>query len=121
MIVGERRFGLADTLENDVTELMSLQMRYDLPLTLAKILVLLARNQVVTVQMIEQEHRITKDAKVAIHRLRRRLDGAGVEIKSRRDFGYWLEKADRERVFEAAKTDQLELPLSAGGNSAVAA
>lgn len=104
-----------------MTELMALQMRFDLPLTLAKILALLMRNQVVTVPMIEQEHRITKDAKVAIHRLRRRLGNTEVEIKSRRDFGYWLEKADRERVVDMIRDDQLELPLPPGGNSAVAA
>jgi Rad3-related DNA helicase len=104
-------------MENTVNELMTLQMRYDLPLTLARILHLLVRNTVVTVQMIEGEHSITKDAKVAIHRLRRRLDGHKVEIKSRRDFGYWLEREDRERVAEAMKSDQLELPFGDEGNS----
>jgi Rad3-related DNA helicase len=100
---------------------MALQMRYDLPLTLAKLLDLLARTQVVTVQMIEDERRITKDAKVAIHRLRRRMEASGIEIKSRRDFGYWLEKEHREQVFEAMKSDQLELPLGDGGNGGAAA
>lgn len=101
-----------------MTSLMALQMRYDLSPSLAKILLLLVKNKVVTPSMIEVEHRITKDAKVAIHRLRRRLEGMQIEIKSRRDVGYWVDDEVRISIHEAAKSDQLELPLSDGGNDA---
>lgn len=81
-----------------MTDLLSLQMRFDLPINLAKILVLLNENVVVTAEMIEQEHALAKHAKVALHRLRHRLDGTGIDIKSRRDIGYWLTKAGKEAL-----------------------
>lgn len=77
-------------------ELKALQIRYDLSPSLAKILLLLAKNQIVTPAMIEHDHAITKDAKVAVHRLRRRLNNEPFEIKSRRDVGYWLEDSVRK-------------------------
>lgn len=101
-----------------MTDLMALQIRYDLSPSLAKILLLLAQNKVVTPRMIEVDHRLTKDAKVAMHRLRRRLEGVGVEIKSRRDVGYWVDDTIRVTIHEAMKSDQLELPLGGGGNGA---
>jgi hypothetical protein len=100
-----------------VTELMALQMRYDLPLSLAKILLLLVENQVVTTRMIELDHAITKDAKVAIHRLRRRLAATPIEIKHRRDVGYWLEKEARELAHTAMQPTE-NLPLGDGGRTA---
>lgn len=96
-----------------MTELMALQMKYDLPPSLAKILLMLAQNHVVTARMIEIDMRLTKDAKVAMHRLRRRLEGSPVEIKSRRDVGYWLENDSRAVVLESAKP--VEMPLGGGG------
>lgn len=96
-----------------MTELMALQMKYDLPPSLAKILLMLAQNHVVTARMIEIDTRLTKDAKVAMHRLRRRLEGSSVEIKSRRDVGYWLEADSRSVVLESSKT--METPLGDGG------
>ena len=103
-----------------MTELKTLQMRYDLPTSLAKILILLVENSVVTPEMIEHEHQITKDAKVAIHRLRRRIAPFAVEVKSRRDIGYWIEASGRETVRKAMVPDQLSLPLE-GGKTAAAA
>ena len=101
-----------------MTNLIALQMRYDLSPSLAKILLLLAQNKIVTATMIEVEHKITKDAKVAIHRLRRRLEGVDIAVKSRRDVGYWVEPDARQTIHEAMKSDQLELPLGDGGNGA---
>jgi hypothetical protein len=102
---------------------MALQIRYDLSPSLANILLLLAQNKVVTAKMVEVDHKLTKDTKVAIHRLRRRLEGAAVEIKSRRDVGYWVDDKTRADIREAMKPDQLELPFQelphgGGGNSA---
>lgn len=100
---------------------MALQMRYDLPSSLARILVLLAENKVVTTHMIEHEHKITKDAKVAIHRLRRRMEGTpGIEIKSRRDVGYWMDAEVRETIRQAMVPDQMSLPFDGEGKGGAA-
>lgn len=96
-----------------MTNLTRLQIRFDLPPSLAKILVLLTENEVVTSRMIELDHKLTKDAKVAIHRLRRRLDSA-VEIQSRRDVGYWLD-ADAKKKVIAAQADEAPSEDSAVG------
>lgn len=108
-----------------MTELMMLQMKYDLPPSLAKILLMLAQNQVVTARMIEIEHRLTKDAKVAMHRLRRRLEGSPVEIKSRRDVGYWLEADARAVIRESMKPTDIngnfETPSGDGAHGSAAA
>jgi hypothetical protein len=45
----------------------------------------------VTPEMIRQRLEIAPDAKVAIHRLRKHLEPYGIDIKSRRNLGYWLE------------------------------
>lgn len=102
-----------------MNELMRLQIHYDLPPSLAKILVLLVENQVVTARMIELDQRLTKDAKVAIHRLRRRLEASEVDIKSRRDVGYWLEAPSREIVRGVMKT--LDSTLGGGVDGATPA
>lgn len=98
-----------------------LQMRFEISRSLAKILVLLAENELVTAQMIETEHRITKDAKVAIHRLRRRMDGTGFEIRSQRGFGYWLEPQQREWLRERMAPQKIELARGDGANGGAAA
>jgi len=46
-----------------------------------------------------------------MHRLRRRLEPAGIEVKSMRDVGYWLEYECRKQIHDAIAGDQLELPL----------
>jgi hypothetical protein len=79
-----------------LNDLMRLQITYDLPPSLAKILVLLVNNEVVTARMIELDERLTKDAKVAVHRLRRRLEASPFTVNSRRDVGYWIDDAARE-------------------------
>lgn len=88
-----------------MNDLMRLQISYDLPPSLAKILVMLVDNEVVTARMIELDERLTKDAKVAIHRLRRRLEASAVEIKSRRDVGYWIEDTSRDALRGVMKKD----------------
>jgi hypothetical protein len=66
-------------------------MEFRLSKSLAQILLLLMENKVVTARMIEQDHKISRDGKVAIHRLRRYLEGTEVKISSQREVGYWLE------------------------------
>lgn len=91
-----------------------LQMEYDLSPSLAKLMLLLIENKVVTANMIEHDFKIATDAKIAIHRLRRRLIPSGIEILSRRDVGYWLpisvKEAIEKRVFK-----QMTLPLDHSG------
>lgn len=83
-----------------MTDLLDFQMRFDLPINLAKILVLLADNTVVTAEMVEEQG-LTKDAKVAMFRLRRRLEEKNIFIFSRRDIGYWLSKSGKDALKES--------------------
>lgn len=101
-------------------EFTTLQMRYDLTPLLARILHLLAENTAVSSAMIETEHRLTKDAPVAMHRLRRRLEQGGINVQFRRGVGYWLDPEDRKKVAAAMVPDQMSLPLGDGGKSGLA-
>lgn len=100
---------------NLVDELNTLQMRYDLTTLTARILILLAENQAVSPNMIEVEHRLTKDSAVAVHRLRRRVAAHGITINYRRGVGYWLSTDDRKKVATAMVPDQMSLPFGDGG------
>jgi DNA-binding response OmpR family regulator len=53
----------------------------------------------VTVSMIEGKHNLTEDAAVAVHRLRRRLLGSNIEIKSQRGLGYWMDAESKKLVW----------------------
>lgn len=109
------------TEEIVVTAENMLQMRFEISRSLAKILVLLAENDLVTAKMIETDHSITKDAKVAIHRLRRRMEKTGFDIRSQRGFGYWLEPQWREWLLDQMKSPRTELAHGDGANSGAAA
>jgi biotin operon repressor len=52
----------------------------------------------VTPEMIRQRLEIAPDAKVAIHRLRKHIEPWGIEIKSKRNVGYWIESADKLKI-----------------------
>lgn len=52
----------------------------------------------VTPEMIQQRLEIATDAKVAIHRLRKHLTEFSIEIKGRRNLGYWLEQVDKDKI-----------------------
>ena len=84
--------------------ILDLQLTYRLSPTLAKLLLLLLTNKFVTARMVESEHRLSTDAKIAIHRLRRRLDGLSVEIQSQRSLGYWLDEPTKEIIKKSAAT-----------------
>jgi hypothetical protein len=87
---------------------VALQVEYDLSEMMAKILVLLIENKLVTQAMVEEEHKITVDAKVAVYKLRLRLEGA-VDINSRRGVGYWISAGDREKLREVLSRAQEEV------------
>jgi hypothetical protein len=104
-----------------VDELNTLQMRYDLTTLTARILHLLVQNQSVSATMIEDDHRLTKDSAVAVHRLRRRIAAHQIAINYRRGVGYWLSIDDRKKVAAAMVPDQMSLPLGDGGKGVAAA
>lgn len=91
-------------------EITDLQMKYNLSPSLAKLLRLLIENKIVTGRMVEIEHKLSTDARIAMHRLRRRMDGTEIEIKSRRDVGYWLDPDHKDEIIREIGL-QLRLPL----------
>ena len=101
---------------NDMTRL---QVRLGLSPAAAKILALLVNHEVVTAEMLEDELKVTKVAKVAVHRLRQRLAGSPIEVKSRRDLGYWMDPATRESIKSWLGSDEIELVLDGGADNAL--
>jgi len=76
-------------------------MKFRLSPSMAKILMLLLENKRVSARMIENDLKIVTDTKVAIHRIRRRLENTGIEIQSRREVGYWLDDTSKTVLYEA--------------------
>jgi len=100
-----------------MVEIVDLQIKYKLTPSMAKALLLLMTNKIVTHIMLEAEHNVATDGKVLIHRTRRRLAHTGVKIKSQRDVGYWLDQESREILRRELEESQLDLPLGRGGSS----
>jgi hypothetical protein len=108
--------GLKHIIMNNVEELERLQQRVkDLQIALGQsnenlavtfkltpvlnnLMGLLLALPNVTPEMIRQRLEIAPDAKVAIHRLRKHLEPYSIEIKSRRNLGYWLEDETKLRI-----------------------
>lgn len=97
-------------------EAVDLQIRYKLTHSMAKALLLLLTQKIVTPVMIEIDQPITTDSKVLMHRIRRRLAGTEIEIQSQRSVGYWLDQKSREIIQRDLSDDQMSLPLGHGGN-----
>lgn len=104
-----------ETQTNLAGEYATLQMRYGLTPLLVRILHLLAKNNLVTADMIEVQHQLTNDTPVAIHRLRKRMAPFDVKVNYRRGVGYWIETRDRDAIIANMVPDQLDLPLDGGG------
>lgn len=96
-----------------VSDIAALQIRFELPVHLAEILLALLKNKVVTVDMLEGGG-VTKHAKVGVHRLRARLEENGLEIKSRREVGYWLEDDARKSILAQMRAEQEFVSLGDG-------
>lgn len=94
-------------------EAVDLQMRYKLTPSMAKALLLLLKNKIVTPAMVEIDQPITTDGKVLMHRIRRRLAGTPINIHSQRSVGYWLDQASREVIIRDIEGEQINLPLDA--------
>lgn len=88
------------------SETKALISAYRLPASLAELLSLLLNQPFVTVEVIENHLKVSKDLKVAVFRLRRELAPYGIEIMSRRYTGYWLEEETKERI-RAAVTEKV--------------
>ena len=93
-------------MDDNSPNLLDLQMAFRLSSTLAKLLKLLLDHKMVTARMVEHEHKLSTDAKIAIHRLRRRMEGSGVAIESQRSVGYWIEPEAKELITRLAFTGQ---------------
>lgn len=96
-------------------ELADLQVKHRLSASMAKIVLLILENRRVTANMIENDHKIVVDAKVIIHRIRRRLEGSGIVIQSRRDVGYWMDNESKVKLYESLG---LEAPAGLAGGVA---
>lgn len=85
---------------------------FDLSPVQRKVLGLMMQLPHVTPEMIEFRLGIATAAKVAMYRLRRRLKPLGIEIKSRRNIGYWLDPKTKELV-RSLVTEKSNTKLSA--------
>lgn len=79
---------------------LEIQCAYRLTPSQAKLLELLLNERFVSVTMIEDEHRIVTDARVTIHKLRRKLGLHGIKIETLRSSGYWLPKEAKKAIAE---------------------
>ena len=90
---------------NHMVELVDLQVRFRLSKSMATVVKLMYDNGRITGDAIENEHKIVTDAKVLMHKIRRRLAPCGITIHSRRDVGYWVDDASRDALLLALGTE----------------
>lgn len=74
---------------------------------LAKLLLLLAHNRVVTAAMIAEDLDILSGERVAMTRLRQRLAKLSIEVRSGYQRGYWLDERTRVAVLAALEEKTL--------------
>jgi hypothetical protein len=80
----------------------------------ARILSLMMRLPYVTPEMLENRLALATAAKVAMHRLRKRLKPFGIVVSSKHSVGYWLEPEQKDKVREVTaehRNRQPELPF----------
>lgn len=93
------------TVSNHMVELEDLQVKLMLSRSMAKIVKLLFDDGRISTNAIENEHKIVLDAKVMMHKIRRRLAPHGITIHSRRDVGYWMDDASKAALLKALDVD----------------
>lgn len=99
-----------------MVEVIDLQLKYKLTPCMAQALWLLLTSKVVTPNMLElNAHHITTDAKVLMHRVRKRLENTGIKITCQRHTGYWLDAASREIILRDIDDEQMSLPFDHEG------
>ncbi|MGZ3672901.1 MAG: hypothetical protein ACXVCO_01205 [Ktedonobacterales bacterium] len=90
----------------------TLAITYKLSPTLSDLLGLLISVKVADPAMIQQRLEVVTDAKVAVHRLRKRMKHFGIEIHGRRLVGYWLDDETKERLRQRAARVPLQVVTS---------
>jgi len=88
----------------------TLQIIYQLPTALARLLLLLIEKPIVTAVEIEHEHQIATQASVAIHRLRRRIAPYKIEVKSQKSLGYFIDHETKIAVIDQMKRIDVVMP-----------
>jgi hypothetical protein len=76
----------------------------------ARILSLMMRLPYVTPEMLEGRLNLATAAKVAIHRLRKRLKPFDIVVSSKHSVGYWLEPDMKEKVREITSEHRARNP-----------
>lgn len=76
----------------------NLAVTFRLTPVLNNLMGLVLSQRIVTPEMIRQRLEIAPDAKVAICRLRKAIEPWGLEIKSRRNVGYWFEDEAKAKI-----------------------
>ena len=64
----------------------------------AKLLALLMDNPVCSADILQRRVKMSTEAKVAVHRLRQRMNEYGVTINAKRFYGFWLEPAEKTKI-----------------------
>jgi hypothetical protein len=77
-----------------------IQFAFNLPPTLARLLVIMLEGNIVTADEIANKYKIATEGRMAIHRLRSYLEGYGIEIKNKRSLGYWLDLDTQKKILE---------------------
>lgn len=91
-----------------MTDLLVLQRRYNLSPLLAKLLLLLAHNPIVTAEMISADNDAAPIAnRVSMVRLRKRLIPLGIYVQSQRHLGYWINEDIRVEVLASTPEQKL--------------
>ena len=84
-----------------MVDIADLQVRFRLSRSMAKIVKLMYDDGRITGDAIENEHKIVTDAKVIVHKIRRRLGEHGIAIHSQRDVGYWMDDSAKAALLKA--------------------
>lgn len=79
--------------------MFSIRRSFNLSVKQAQIFNLLLNHQYVTADMIEHQFKIYSDAKVAMHKLRRCLIPANINIEAMRGTGYYLDDAVKKEIW----------------------
>jgi hypothetical protein len=66
----------------------------------AKLLALLMEVPVASADVLSRKVKMSTEAKVAIHRLRKRMDEYGITVSAKRFYGFWLEPDQKAKVRE---------------------
>lgn len=75
-------------------------MPFQLTQQQAKLLALLMEHPVCSAHTLQTRVKMSTEAKVAVHRLRKQMDKHGVKINAKRFYGFWLDDEAKTKVRE---------------------